>query len=568
MTSPTNAVLNDAAYRLAPLKDISIWWSSDDNRWRFPAYGLLFAVVGLAVAGFASGRLDRALSRRLASTGLLVLATFALFAGRWPTFFVKDTLNHDESQALAQALTALHNPVPWMGFDGNTCGPLNTFMLDIPALFGFPLTFFSTRIIAVLCDAGAIAGLYSALSSVVSARVARIAMIAPLAYFELARDEHYVHYTGETLSLLLASLAVACVAWIYSSSRPRLAAVGLGLILGAMPLAKLQSVVMALAIALVGFAVAYARARSIKPTLRLIGTIAAATFAVPVIVLGWTFAEGGFYDFWMSYILSSIAYIQGPQPFTFLTATPEFSPLFDFAIVASLAGAVAIAIKRPQGFTKTQYVYLASIFLLGATVDAIYAPGRGSQNYLLFSLAPLGAAIAMSLAVVLELFPAPNVARFGVPALAVLTLAFAPTSSLYSSPSWLGSPADLFYSHPDPVVAMIERHVRAGERLAVWGWRPGYNDLTMTMTGTRDSITPYQEYIQNNPYYEYYRKRYYDDLETIRPKAFLDAGPNSFDFSGAGRNGHEDVPELAAEIRQMYHLVETTGQYRLYILNS
>ena len=101
--------------------------------------------------------------------------------------------------------------------------------------------------------------------------------------------------------------------------------------------------------------------------------------------------------------------------------------------------------------------------------------------------------------------------------------------------------------------------------MAIWGWRPQYFVFTDTIMGTRDSISHYQQTDAYNPYFAYFRKRYINDMETIRPRAFLDAGPDSFDFQYGTRNGHEDFPELAAVIREHYRLADSYKSFRLYL---
>jgi hypothetical protein len=102
------------------------WLAADQARHAAVSAVRLFALAALAAWGTLSPRASTGLSRRSGAALYLGLALVTLFAARWPTLFVRDPLNQDEAQELAQAITALHDPVPWRGFDGNTCGPLNT----------------------------------------------------------------------------------------------------------------------------------------------------------------------------------------------------------------------------------------------------------------------------------------------------------------------------------------------------------------------------------------------------------------------------------------------------------
>src|SRR5690242_9859080 len=65
-----------------------------------------------------------------------ILLALILVAGRWPTLFLNEQLNHDESGLIAGALAFLHDPVPWRGADLTTSGPLNAYVLFVPAMLG------------------------------------------------------------------------------------------------------------------------------------------------------------------------------------------------------------------------------------------------------------------------------------------------------------------------------------------------------------------------------------------------------------------------------------------------
>jgi hypothetical protein len=557
------------AERLMPFRDVAMWFAGDPMRYRIVAYGLIFALAAVAIAGARSLRADRVLSRRPGAALFLGLGLLAIAGGRWPTFFSKDTLNEDEATLVAQALTALHFPAPWTGFDGTTTGPLDTYALDLAALAGMPLTYFTARIVALLCDFGAVAGMYAALSTLVSARVARLATIGPIAFFGLAQEEHYLHYSNETLSLCLISCGIACVAWIARSSRPTTAAFAAGVFVGAMPFAKAQSFPVGVAVGLLALGVAIVRGPSRAIGVRRAVLTLVGIFCVPTWLLAWAYAAGGIESFWYSYILNELAYksVGERQPWSFLLATPEVAPYVDFGIGVAFVGAIVLFVRRARELTRIDYTYIASLIILAAAIDAVYEPHRGSLNYLQFAIVPVALAAGASLGVLFEAIGEGRI-RFVAPAFVVGAIAFAPVASLVQPYAWLGSVGDLYYSSGDPLNGMLARYVHPGERMAVWGWRPQYNVAMQTLTGTRDSITQDQEWTDNNPYYAYYRHRYMLDIESIRPPVFLDAGQESFDWTNHVTGGHEDFPELRSFIATHYHQVATYKWFRIYVRDA
>ena len=50
-----------------------------------------------------------------------------------------------------------------------------------------------------------------------------------------------------------------------------------------------------------------------------------------------------------------------------------------------------------------------------------------------------------------------------------------------------------------------------------------------------------------------------------RPEGFLDAGAESFDFTGGTKDGYDSWPELAAVVNRGYVLVARWQRYRLFV---
>jgi hypothetical protein len=548
------------------MKEFALWLAGDEARYRAVAYGLTLLLAALASGGAFSPWLDRRLATRTGRVLFFGIALLALFGGRLPSLFAKDPLNQDEAQATAQAITALHDPTPWLGFDGNTCGPLNTYLLMLPALFGLHLSFLSTHVIAVLVEFGAIVALYAAFALAVSGSFARLSAVGPTAFFGLATQDHFIHYSNEHLSILLGTAALATTAW-GARRNARASWFVTGLLLGAMPLAKLQSLPVAIGTGAVALLVAAATA----PARGWLGRWAAllgGALVVPAIILSWAAAAGSIHDFWISYIVAAMSYIlYDAQPFSFLTATPEFGRYFDFALTLPVLGlrVIFVRIAQHRALGSRAYVFLAAFFLLACALDAVLAPNRGSLNYLLFAVFSAGAVATAAVALIAESLRNGVVVRL-VPALAAFAfVAFAPTTSLLGDYPFIGSVADYYAAPPGRVPALIARYVHPGERLAIWGYRPRYFVETYTLMGTRDAISQYQFDGNFNPNMGYFRARYIADMEKNKPIGFLDAGPESFDFTGAGQFGHEMFPELNVLVNRDYRLVGLEGTTRLYV---
>ncbi len=530
----------------------------------------LFAFAGLAVWAAFSRRLHERLARPFGTASFLGLGLLVLLAARWPAFFVPDMLNQDEAQALAQAITALHDPVPWLSFDGNTCGPLNTYVLMLPALFGAHLSFLSTRIISVLLEFGAAAALYGCVTLVFDAALARIAIVPPIAFFALVTQAEFVHYSGERLSIFLGMLALwlVCVSVQRRSQAAWLFAVGF--VAGMIPFAKIQAVPLDAATVAVAVAsiLAYAPFGARQRVARLAALVAGG-LAFPAALLAVVAAHGAFHDFWISYIASSIAYILWTyQPLSFVTRMPEFGRQFDLLLAVTMAGGVALALCWKRLGPGPRGAYLAALVVLAGALDAIFAPKRGTWHYVLFGMFPAACAAAAGLGLIAASFRSKDAAgpRRGWIALVFVAASLAAQAAFTRSDyPYLGALAEYKQGLADPTAALVRRYLAEGDRLAIWGYRPRYFVLSYTLLGTRDAIGKYQWTDNANPYLAYYRARYIRDMTLNRPRGFLDVGPESFDLDEAKKYGHEVFPELAGLVRRDYRLVGTIRGSRFYV---
>ena len=157
--------------------------------------------------------------------------------------------------------------------------------------------------------------------------------------------------------------------------------------------------------------------------------------------------------------------------------------------------------------------------------------------------------------------------RWLVPLLAV-AIALATTAPFASFRVHAGYPlyasiADDFAPQHDPVLLMLERSIRPGERIAVWGWMPEFYVATGALLGTRDAITQFQ--IVPSSYRAYYRARYLADFATNRPAYFVDAvAPSTFAYHDPVTQGPESFPELARIVAADYRQIGESYGVRLY----
>src|SRR5438552_14501708 len=102
-----------------------------------PIYYYLIAFGALTAVLILAARPHRKEQR--SELIFLFLTGLTLFAFRWLVFIVPFQLGPDEASLTADALKVTTDFVPWRNFDAGTSGPLNCYILALPALIGLPI---------------------------------------------------------------------------------------------------------------------------------------------------------------------------------------------------------------------------------------------------------------------------------------------------------------------------------------------------------------------------------------------------------------------------------------------
>jgi hypothetical protein len=516
----------------------------------------------------------------------LVLAGCTVMIWRWPTMLWPQPMNIDEGQWAAGALKATCDFAPWRGFDGTTSGPLNAYVLALPALFGAPITFFSTRLIAFGLIIGSIYALYFIVKWTHGARIARLSIVPPVAFLGLTWEWDFLPYSSETLPVFLTTIGTASAAYLATGDRPkktRLAACALGgLFLGSAGFAKLQALPIALtSLALIGGILFLKRGRSRKDKWMEALTTAVAFSLVPAMLTFSVISTGVWNDALISYFKYAVVHVTSGT-------TVGFSYFFGFAITYATFAIVSvlviaagtIALAGRWRFTKPSAIIAAcALCFLLVCLMVIVVPRHAYPHYLLFSVLPLSYCLATVLRFTYEtnlwkgrdmILSSVIVASFLVPALAL--------SMDYSSP-YVGGRREVFlhgrpdlaaylpFQRTDAQVQAIKRYAPPGSRVAIWGWMPHYYVQTQTIPATRDAHTLLQEL--PGPYREYFRERFLSDLRQSRPPLFIDAvAPGSFGINDRATQGFETFEAMAAFIGENYLLKEDVEGVRIFVLKD
>ncbi len=509
-----------------------------------------------------------------AITGLVLLTT--LLAWRWPPLLGVRELNPDEGQFIAGAITLGADPVFWRSVDGTTSGPLNFYVLLPTHWLGIPQDFFNARLTGLLLIWGTLWAGYALFRRAYGNAIGLVAVVPGLAFFSGTIDPDFIHYTSEHLSLCLMMVS----GWLLWKARgdtrtghgfPRVSWVLAGIFMGMLPWAKLQSSLIAAALALFGTVLAFTRTDlPWAQRLREVAVLAAASLSITATFLGMILFTGQWEHFYRGYLENNLIYAS--STFTIPEAIEKFSraarltggyPVFLAGPIFILGlGTLACAAKpgRPHPLAWS------GAFLTLTSIITVLAPRQGFQHYLLYMVPPL---MWWSAAVLAGLHASlPDARRRITLVLAFILVGGGLSISLRSSysPSYMyGHFLESWRNPHREANRLIRQHRQPGDRIAVWGWDNQVYVETQLPQATRESHSTRQ--LWDSPQRDsYYRPRYLADLAANSPAFFVDAvGPDAFHFNDREESGHETFEELRLYIAEHYTLIDDSGPLRVYL---
>jgi hypothetical protein len=532
----------------------------------------LFATACLVLwlgTGFA-GRDGPPPSRLWHRLGLhLALLLVAMAAFRWPTLLYKP-VNPDESQYIASAITMVHRHVFWWP-DTMTSGPLGVAPLTVAGFCGLPMGFVTARAIALLLSWGMTVCLLLGLRHLHGDRLGRL-LALPLGGFLVLLDFwDFTPYVSEWCPLFLCALATALVITAFAPdgmlAQPR-RLIGAGLVLGALPFSKLQSVPIGAAIGVWAIIGIVAQPNiSAKVRGRALAGLLTATVATALALVAWAALSGSGPHVFQAYVRHNLIYAQA-RAVPWSASLAEFRYLAGFAWgfaafhhavwILLAAGLAGLAWRRTIDWRQGGLI----LSILVAAYYAAMAPGRAYPHYLLFTTFPLALAAGALFGGLVKSLRSPVTARVALAAYVVLGIAPQLVNLLTADRPVIRLVRDpRTRREMDDALARLKQ---PGDTLAVWGWRPEIFVETGLPQGTRESMTERQ--MSENPMRDYFRGEFLADVRANRPAFLVDAvGPGGFIYQDPAATGIATFPALAAVVEHSYHRVGELDGFVLYV---
>jgi hypothetical protein len=307
-------------------------------------------------------------------------------------------LNPDEGFVGAAALALNRDPVYWRSIVGTTHGPLIHYILLIPSLFGLRIDFASLRFVGAFLLASSSYVTLAGLSRFVTKQALVFGSLPPLLFLATAPFFDFQAYNGEQPLIFVLALAFYLLCRLVTQpSNAQLSTLNaIGLIVGLVPLVKLQGAPAGMVIGFSAFAF-YAFKKSFRAILTG-AALSACAAALPLCValsLAWQFDV--FTELWNNAVLFNIFYVDRTHQ-SFLTklqialriASSTDSArilIWNFTITIGWAFILSIFYATKK-FTRETYLLGVSLAVLGASWIGVALPGNDFTHYVMLLTVP------------------------------------------------------------------------------------------------------------------------------------------------------------------------------------
>ena len=114
-----------------------------------------------------------------------------------------EILNPDETQMMANAVGIVSRNYDIAFFDGNSSGLINSLVLTLPKIFNFDISFFSTRLTAIILISLIILCSYKISRNYLSQKLSFLLCLPLILFFGFTKDPDFLHYSSELVSTLI-----------------------------------------------------------------------------------------------------------------------------------------------------------------------------------------------------------------------------------------------------------------------------------------------------------------------------------------------------------------------------
>lgn len=540
----------------------------------------IFVVLALSPTIFNESKVSRFILRVFSEPVFLAWTGLAILAGRWPVLLAP-SINSDEDQFIAAAMTLVKEPAFWRSVDTGSSGPLNIIPLTIPALLNIRIDYASARVIGLFLVILSVIFFYYSLKYLYDNRVARIATIPVVLFFSLAVHSNFVHYSGEHFPIAILSTALWITCYVYTREFSDRMVFIFGAVIGMMPYAKMQGLPVALAITLIFAHILWTRKESIRQFLKSLATLALGLLLFSAINLFFLILFSTSEDFWRRYILQNLLIYADVKNLAFGEKFSQFismasskrlnsSSLFQITSIFLIAATILFfresMVRRKLFFTNTFIFFFYSLFIVVVSLYVVVRPGNPFPHYLLFLVFPCGFLIGVVIGEIFKL--SENNAFYKQIQFLILLLMIAASflqgyTLSRSEHPYLSQHQKYLQDYQTPLVRTILQYASPNDSMAIWGKRGDLYIETGLYQGVRDGAIKWMVF--KGPQQAYHLKSFADDLLKSKSKVFVDATAGDKSSDETKNYRHDAYPEIASVIENNYRMVDEVEGIRIYV---
>jgi hypothetical protein len=428
-------------------------------------------------------------------------------------------------------------------------------------------TFFTARLTAMLLLAASLVLAHQCLALLAGRTVARVAVLAALGLEALTQAADFLHYSTELVPMvLLAGAGYAAVRRWAGSGDPRWSGVG-GLLLGAVPFAKLQPVPLALAMGLTWLWAEFRTSSSRKHRVFLLSgaLLPAVLLAIQLTLTGeWQSFQESYIQFNFQYAgegRESLGEVLGLM----LGNALQWDPLLPVALLGAAVWVALLVRVRTCPERRLRILTWVALGACGVALACILGPKRPYLHYWQLFIVPAQLLLGALVARLWSTAPSSGRRRdqwLAAGAAILFTGLLLVQRGRY--PNLFVGDLAYFSEHPrSSLAAQVAAQTGPDEAIAIWGRA----DTLYVETGLRQAtrVSHTGALIEAGPLRDAFRKRYLADFVAAKPATFLDAvSPAGGQYKAPGFRHENIFPELARVIAAHYVLVEEFEGARIY----
>ena len=480
------------------------------------------------------------------------------------------TMNPDESQMMSNALRLVNNNFKIYEFDGTTSGILNSLVLSWPSLLNFDITFFSTRLTAIVLVSSILYFTFKIIRHEIDLSKS-IVLISPLVlFFALTKDPDYLHYSSELVScfLLVSSYWVFTKNYIKSQNYT---CVVVPFLLGLVLFAKIQFFPVALTLFLFFLLNIFLSKSSIIKIF-----IACIAFILPsVLILAPYLIYNTINDYFINYFKFSMDFISKSQEVSWVTNLESggennaqnssfrgsffnhllFNSLFHLIYLYFLSLIIILITYREKlalSFFLNFKLILSTLIILSVII-VILIPGQTHRHYLI-GLVPFLPIFLSS--IIKQVNIDYNIKKIRKLKIINITFLFIFLISLLCEPlKFYGKRFEyvefeknnISVKSPE-IFKFLEIKKDQNKEMYIWGWMPQWHILSNFVPASRETISHKQ--IEFNSKNNYFRNRLMNDLRKSQPNLIIDfVKPKSFRYNNLnlGIKSFENLNSFVSE---------------------